>query len=162
MKVREFMVRTPAYCNPESNLGAAAEILWNRNCGILPVVNQQRKVVGVMTDRDMCIALGTRNRLPGEISVREVMSTKVYTCLDEDDVHVALETMSKARVRRLPVLNAEGILMGILSMDDIVLHTEAASSIKPTDLTQKDVVNTLKRIYGPHLPHVAEVRAAAM
>ena len=58
-------MRTPAYCGTDTNLGAAIEILWDRNCGILPVVDANQKVVGVVTDRDLCVALGTRNRLPG-------------------------------------------------------------------------------------------------
>lgn len=58
MKVKDVMVGTPASCTTETNLGAAVEVLWNQNCGILPVVNEEEKVIGVVTDRDMCIALG--------------------------------------------------------------------------------------------------------
>jgi CBS domain-containing protein len=162
MKVNNAMVRSPISCGPESNLGVAAELLWKQNCGILPVVDPQRKVVGVMTDRDMCIALGTRNRLPGQILVKEVMRPKVHTCQVDDDVHSALETMAKERVRRLPVINSQGILQGILSMDDVVLHSEAAGQVDASGLTQKDVVETLKRIYRPQVPHVLESRKAAM
>ncbi len=73
MKVRELMMGTPYHCHPESNLGAATEFMWNGNCGFLPVVGSEGKLQGVVTDRDICIALGTRNHLPGEIPVREVM-----------------------------------------------------------------------------------------
>jgi predicted transcriptional regulator len=64
MKVRDVMVGTPVWCSYETNLGAAVERLWNQDCGILPIVNSEGKVTAVATDRDICIALGTRNRLP--------------------------------------------------------------------------------------------------
>ncbi|MFZ0821281.1 MAG: CBS domain-containing protein [Candidatus Acidiferrales bacterium] len=162
MKVKDAMVGSPVSCGPESNLGVAAELLWNQNCGILPVVNPERKVVGVMTDRDMCIALGTRNCLPGQIAVKEVMTSKVHSCQVDDDVHSALETMAKGRVRRLPVLDSQGTLQGILSMDDVVLHTQGASQANVAGLTQKDVVETLKRIYRPQVMQVVESQKAAM
>src|SRR5215472_3101523 len=125
MKVKDVMMRTAASCTPETNVGAAVEILWNRNCGILPVVDSRQKVIAVVTDRDLCIALGTRNCLPGEITVGQVASGKLFTCKSEDQVRSALATMGETKVRRLPVVNAEGRLEGILSMDDIVVHSES-------------------------------------
>jgi CBS domain-containing protein len=162
MKVKDAMVRSPISCSPNSNLGVAAELLWKQNCGILPVVNAERRVVGIMTDRDMCIALGTRNLLPGQILVKEVMTGKVHSCKLEEDVHSALETMARERVRRLPVIDNKGLLQGILSMDDVVLHVEGASQMNATGLTQKDVVDTLKRIYRPQVPQIVESLKVAM
>lgn len=97
MYVKDVMVGTPAFCRPETNLGAAAEILWNRNCGILPIVDAQEQVIGVVTDRDLSIAMGTRNRLPGEISVGEVSSGKVHSCQPNDEISSALNTMGERR-----------------------------------------------------------------
>src|ERR1700732_307169 len=71
MKVNEVMTKTPYYCQPETNLGSATELMWNANCGFLSVEAQNGKVIGVITDRDICIALGTRSRLPGDIAVGE-------------------------------------------------------------------------------------------
>jgi CBS domain-containing protein len=161
MKAQDVMMRTPAFCNPETNLGAAVEILWNRNCGMLPVVDAQQKVVGVVTDRDLCVALGTRNRLPGEINVGEVASGKVYFCRPEDDIHAALETMAKQKVRRLAVLNQHGTLEGILSMDDVVLHAEAWGPGRTIELSHGEIVETLRRVYGPQLPQVVSHAIAA-
>jgi CBS domain-containing protein len=162
MKVQDAMMRTPAYCSPETNLGAATELLWNRNCGILPIVDAQQKVVGVVTDRDICVALGTRNRLPGEITVAEVATGQVYSCRAQDDIHAALETMARNQVRRLPVINRDGLLEGILSMDNVVLHAESGGSGRGAGLSHGEIVNTLQRIYGPQLPQVVESRAAAV
>jgi CBS domain-containing protein len=159
MKVVDVMMRTAASCSREMNLGAAVEILWNRNCGILPVVDAEQKVIGVITDRDVCIALGTRNRLPGEITVGELASGKLCACRPQDDIRSALALIAEAKVRRLPVLTADGKLEGILSMDDIVGHAEARGKTA-NELSNDDVVETLKAIYRPHLPEVIKRNAA--
>ncbi len=161
MRVQDVMMRTPAFCSPETNLGAAVEILWNRNCGMLPIVDSQQKVVGVVTDRDLCVALGTRNRLPGDIRVSEVASGDIYSCRPEDDIHAALETMAKQKVRRLAVINKTGSLEGILSMDDVVLHAEAGGVGRTTELPHAEIVDTLRQVYGPQLPQVISRAIAA-
>lgn len=161
MKVKDVMVGTPASCTSEANLGSAVEILWKQNCRILPIVDAQQKVVGVVTDRDVSIALGTRNRLPGEITVGQVASGNVFSCKPDDDVRTALATMGEAKVRRLPVISASGKLEGILSMDDVVLHSEAKIPGRTPQLSHDDVVETLKKLYRPELPRVVPQKAAA-
>jgi CBS domain-containing protein len=161
MKVKDVMMRTPASCEATTNLGAAVEILWNRNCGILPVIDSQGNVLGVVTDRDLCIALGTRNQLLGDVTVGQVVSGKVFTCKPDDDIRDALNTMAREKVRRLPVVNDAGQLEGILSMDDIVLHSEGGIAGKASELSHDTVVNTLKQLYIPELPVVARQKAAA-
>lgn len=161
MKVQDVMMRTPACCSPETNLGAAVELLWTRNCGMLPIVDAKKKVIGVVTDRDLCVALGTRNRRPGETTVGEVATGDAYICHGEDDIHDALQEMARHRVRRLPVVDEQGVLVGILSMDDVVLHTEGGIWARSAELSDKDVVKTLRQIYGPKLPQVVQTRAAA-
>lgn len=161
MKVKDVMMRTPASCEATTNLGAAVEILWNRNCGILPILNSQGKVLGVVTDRDLCIAMGTRNQLPGDVTVGQVVSGKVFTCKPDDDIRDALNTMAREKVRRLPVINDAGQLEGILSMDDIVLHSEGGIAGKASELSHDTVVNTLKQLYIPELPVVLRQKAAA-
>ena len=160
MKVQDAMMGTPIHCSPETNLGSAIELLWERNCGILPIVDAKKKVIGIVTDRDLCVALGTRNRLPGEITVGEVANGKVYSCRGQDDIHTALQTMANRRVRRLPVVNQEGVLEGILSMDNIVLHTESSGWGHRAELSNEEVVETLRQIYGPLVPQAVEAHAA--
>jgi len=160
MKVRDVMVETPAYCANDMNLGTAVEILWIFNCGFLPVVDSQMKVTGVITDRDICIALGTRDRLPGEITVGEVSSGKVYSCKPDDDIRAALGTMSAQKVRRLPVVDTEGKLRAILSLDDVILHTHSRRTSDSLELSSEDVVNTLKYVCAPYLPAVTRAKPA--
>jgi CBS domain-containing protein len=152
MKVKELMTATPYYCQPETNLGTATELMWKGNCGFLPVVGNDGKVFGVVTDRDICIALGTRNRLPGDIKVSEVItSQKLFYCCPDDDVHVALQAIQTGRVRRLPVITHDGVLAGIVSMDDILLKAEPMAVGKQPELSSDEIVRTYRAITQPQL-----------
>ena len=158
MKVREVMTKSPACCSSDTNLGTAAEIMWNSNCGFLPILGSQEKVVGVLTDRDMCMAMATRNRLPGDITVQEVSSGVIHSCRSEDDISAALETMKEKRVRRLPVLDTKGKLAGILSVDDLVLHAD--SEVRGS-LSSEDLVQSLKKLYSLQLRQTPEKTVTA-
>lgn len=150
MYVKEVMARVPAFCSPDTNLAAAVETMWTRNCGVLPVINAEQKVVGVITDRDIAIALGTRDRLASEIKVSDVATHKVQTCKPADDIHLALDTMAQANVRRLVVVNEQNELQGILSMDDIVLTADSRTGVRP-EISADEVLRTLQTVYGPQL-----------
>lgn len=153
MKVSQVMTGTPACCRPETNLGAAVELMWNYNCGILPIVDANEKVTGVITDRDICVALGTRSKPAGEITVGEVCpSQELLFCRPDDEVHAALHRMAEGRVRRLPVLAEEDKLVGILSMDDIVTHAQFGKRALNVELSSEDVVRILNMVYRPELP----------
>jgi len=160
MKVKEVMMGTPYHCQPETNLGSATELMWNANCGFLPVQAPDGKVIGVVTDRDICVALGTRSRLAGEVFVGEVMTSKLCSCLPDDDIHVALQTMKEGKVRRLPVIAQDGFLVGVISMDDILLRTEPMSLGKEPELSTDEVVRTYQAITQRQVPQVVAKKAA--
>jgi CBS domain-containing protein len=161
MKVNEVMMGTPYYCQAETSLGSATELMWNANCGFLPVEAPNGKVIGVITDRDICIALGTRSRLAGDIAVGEVMSGKLYSCGPDDDIHMALQTMKEGKVRRLPVIAQKGSLVGVISMDDILLRTEPMSMGKEPELSSDEVVRAYRAITQRQVPQVVAKQAAA-
>jgi CBS domain-containing protein len=160
MKVADVMMRTPASCTADTNLAAAVEILWNRNCGMLPIVNREGKVTGVITDRDICIALGTRNRPAVEITAGEVQPGKLFSCNADDDIHTALAIISGAKVRRLPVIDNQGRLQGILSLDDVVLHANGSAAGRVPELSSNEVIEYMKRVYQSGLPELAHQRVA--
>ena len=159
MRVVEIMMGTPYFCQPETNLGSAAELMWKGNCGFLPVVGSEGKVVGVITDRDICIALGTRGRPSGEVTVADVMSRNVYSCAPEDDVRAALAAMCEGRVRRLPVIAKEGGLVGVISMDDVLPRAE--SPAQAGALSSEEIVNAFRAINTHQLSLVVAKHAAA-
>jgi CBS domain-containing protein len=150
MKVKDLMTREPRTCSPDTTLAAAAHLMWDGDCGILPVVDDG-ELVGVVTDRDMYIALATQNARASYLRVGAVATKTVATCDPEDDVHAALATMKQARVRRLPVLGFGRTVMGILSMNDILRVAGAGG-----DVSDEDVVATLQAICAHHhpTPHV--------
>ena len=156
MKVRDIMVKTPVFCRPDTNLAAATEKMWVHDCGMLPVVDDTLGVVGVITDRDICISLGTRNQKASDVLVRDVTSGKLHACSPEEEIHSALGTMEKGGVRRLPVVNREGKLMGVLSMGDITLHAQKTDGKKMPDLSSDDVVETYQGIRVRQTPALAE------
>jgi CBS domain-containing protein len=154
MKVQDVMVKGVRFCDPDTNLATVTKIFWEQGCGALPVVENGR-VIGMITDRDVSIALGTRNARAGETFVREVALPKVFFCLPQDDVHAALDTMRAQQVRRLPVVDHKGALAGILTLDDIVLF---AGENATDELSYADVVDTMKSIYE----HPGPARALAV
>lgn len=161
MKVKDVMMGTPYYCQLDTNVGSAAELMWVGNCGFVPVMGANGKIVGVVTDRDICIALGTRNRLPGDVTVGEVMSSRLFACSPEDDVHLALRTMQEGGVRRLPVIVENGTLVGVISMDDLLLRAEATGIGKRPELSTEEVVKTYRAIDQRRVPQIVLARGAA-
>ena len=152
MKVKEVMMRTPYYVPLEANLGVATELMWKGNCGFLPVVDAAKKVCGVVTDRDICVALGTRNQTAGEVRVEEVVQRKVYACNADDDIHVALQTMREGHVRRLPVVDFNGHLAGVVSMDDLLFRAEPNRAGNEPELSADEVVRGYRTIMNKDLP----------
>lgn len=144
--VRDLMQCSPKSCQPNTNLAEVIGLLWSCGCGALPVVDSAGRVVGIITDRDICVALGTRDRRPSELVAGQVMSRNVATCLTGDDIHTALKTMRSRRIRRLPVLGEHGRLEGVLCMSDLTLAARHDDGSKPA-LSYEDVMSTLKGIY---------------
>jgi len=151
MKIQDVMINNVRFCSPEMNLATVAEILWKAGCGTLPVVENGR-VVGMITDRDIAIALGTRNVKASETIVRDVSLPKLFSTTAGEDVHAALRTMGVQKVRRLPVVDSKGALEGIVCLDDIVLFAQERGV-----LSYSDVVTTLKAI----CEHTSAVQAVA-
>jgi len=152
MKVKEIMTGEPRFCDLNASLGEAAKTMWETNCGILPVVKDGKELVGLITDRDICMAVAMRDCSPTAVSAEQVITGTVYSVAPEDDVQKALEVMQEHKVRRLPVVSAEGDLQGMLSMNDIVLKAEKEPGKKALAIPYADVVNTYKAICAHPLP----------
>ncbi len=152
MKVREVMNHDVMVCDMDMDLSQAGEIMVAANCGILPVVDAERKVIGVVTDRDLCLALATADRKASEMKIREVTDGKVVTCHQGNDVRDALRVMADFRVRRVPVVDDEGRLEGILCLDDIALRARPFESEGFTGPFFSDIATTLRAVCEPRNP----------
>ena len=161
MKVKELMTPNAKVCTLTDSLADAARLMWDADCGIIPVVAEGGKVVGLITDRDICMAGMIKARNESNIAVEDVISGKVFACKPEDDVHRALDIMRENKVRRLPVVAADGKPEGILSLNDVVLKAEETKDKKAPELSYGDVVNTYKSICQHRLPmQQAQAKAA--
>jgi CBS domain-containing protein len=152
MKVKDVMTSEVKCCSLDTNLAAVAKIMWEDDCGAVPVIDDRSTVVGMITDRDICIAAATRSRLEGEIPVRDVISTTLHACRPGDDVHAAMDTMKKQQVRRLPVVGQDGRLTGLISLQDIALQARPS---KGSDIRADEVLDTFIAITAASQPRVA-------
>lgn len=144
MNVSDVMTTAVASCAPETNLAAAAMMMWDADCGMLPVIHEDGRVIGVVTDRDITMAVATKSSPASQILVREVLSGRLFGCSGADDLRAALAIMETEKIRRLPVLNADGRLQGMLSINDVILHAEPGSDLAA------HLIRTLKSICGRH------------
>jgi CBS domain-containing protein len=133
MNVEQIMNREVKACSPHSPVEDAVRIMWDNDCGCVPVVDETNSVVGMLTDRDVCMAAWSRGRTLAEMPVSTVMSTRVYACSPMDSIESAEETMKRQRIRRLPVLGAGKRLIGILSLNDIAREWHASTNGIPSE-----------------------------
>jgi CBS domain-containing protein len=145
MTAKDLMTSNVKSCRADADLATVAKIMWDCDCGTVPVVNEERKVIGMITDRDICIAAATRSTAPANIRVREVMSGDIHKCFSKDDVSTVLKTMKERRVRRLPVLDQQERLVGIVSLNDVVLRADCRSG---GEVPGDEFLATLKSICG--------------
>ena len=150
MRVENIMTKDVSSCDAGTNAAVAAEIMWSRSCGALPIVEDGNRVIGIVTDRDLFIALGTTNRKPAELPVGEIMKRDLSVCSPGDDVRSALRTMAERQLHRLPVVDRSGALTGILSLDDIVLSADGGG------FSNEDIIRTMKTI-SDHQVHPTAV-----
>jgi len=119
MKVDQVMTSDAVYCRAGESLARAAQLMWDRDCGCVPVVDHEKRVIGMVTDRDVCMAALHRGRPLHELVVSDAMATVPVTVGPEETVVVAQDVMRRARVRRLPVTDVTGKLVGVLSLHDL-------------------------------------------
>ena len=145
MKVESVMSKEVGRCLQSETLNEAARVMWERDCGIVPIVESREtgRVVGVITDRDICVAAYTQGRRLAEIPITEVMAKRVVSCRPSDELKAAEQLMRRAQVHRLPVVDASDQLVGLLSLADIARATTRG---KPADVTAGEVGETLAAI----------------
>ena len=162
MIVEDLMTRNPASVRPQHELALAAQLMWDRDCGVLPVTDESRKVIGMITDRDICMATWSRARAPNAILVAEAMSRDVILCRPEDTISRAESIMRTNQVRRLPVTGPGQQLLGILSLADIARAAEVAPKLAADpDISGNGLVATLGAICTTPAPSIPRARAGA-
>ena len=151
MKVRQLMTTDVAMCVADDSASQAARLMWERDCGFVPVVESRQDpcVVGVVTDRDVCMAAYTKNRPLDQIRLRELMSTALHTCRAGENVAAADDIMRRAQVRRLPVVDDAGRLVGVVSLADIAREAARRGGARRSGVSLSDVGKTVAVIDRP-------------
>ena len=154
MKVSELMTTEVRACHPHDALNRAAQLMWENDCGAIPVIDASGKVIGILTDRDICMAAYTRGIPLAHARVENAMSLEVCTCIANDTVANAADQMRQRQVRRLPVIDDDGVLIGVLSLSDIVREAERNRASKSRKRPMKDgeLIETIGAISVPVRP----------
>jgi CBS domain-containing protein len=147
MKVRNVMTDNVETCREDDTLDAAAMKMWNRDCGAVPIVTSDGRVAGIVTDRDICMALVTQNRLANQIRTGEIMARSIYSINENDNVDDAIDLMRDYKIRRIPVVDVDQKLVGILSLSDIVTHADKHKGKK--HISNKDALKAVKAVSEP-------------
>jgi CBS domain-containing protein len=155
MRVEELMTQMPATCTRDSSCAEAARIMWDCDCGSVPVVDDRGRAIGIVTDRDICMAALFHGSPLSAISIAEVMSGDLCICHAGDDVREAERLMTQRQVRRLPVTDDTGALIGILSLGDVAQGVgRNGQASRPEGV---DLVTTIAAISEPRTDHHASV-----
>jgi CBS domain-containing protein len=148
VKVDELMSRNVQRCAPSDSMHRAAQIMYERDCGCVTVMGRDGHLHGIVTDRDICLAAYRSEKPLKDIKIEEEMSRDLATCSPHADVLDAEELMRKHHVRRLPVIDEHGTLVGILTLTDIAL-----AALKTEEIRPQEVFRTLAAVAAPGAAH---------
>ncbi len=151
MKVSELMTTDVQTCWINEPLDRSAKLMWESDCGSVPVLDQNGRVVGMITDRDVCMAAYTQAQPLARILVSQAMSAELHSCKPEEDLDKVEKRMRSQQVRRLPVVDDEGHLRGILSLADIAQRAakEAKAKAGTRQVSFAEVGETLAAVTAP-------------
>jgi CBS domain-containing protein len=150
MRVKQLMTGQVESCRSSQSLSDAARIMWERDCGFVPVTAEDGPaLMGVITDRDICMATFTQGRAPGDIAIGSVMTRELHTCRPTDDIATAADLMRKAQVHRLPVVDARGDLLGVISLADIARESAQEARAGSAEVSASEVGRTVEAIRQP-------------
>lgn len=122
--VRDIMTTNVKVVNPQANLRDIAQIMKDENVGVVPVVDEERRLLGVITDRDLVVRALTQSRSPLEVRARDVMSTDIEAVTPDEEVRDVLDLMADRQVRRIPVVDRDDHLLGLVSISDIATRAD--------------------------------------
>jgi CBS domain-containing protein len=151
VKVKDLMHKDVKSCSVQDALNAAERQMWENDCGCVPVLDDNSRVVGIVTDRDVCMAAYFQNRPITEIRIADAMSNQIFSCGEDDAIETAEKAMREHQIRRLPVIDEGGSILGILSLNDIALEAEheRRSAKGRKEVKSEEVAATLAAVCEP-------------
>lgn len=149
MRVHEIMSKPAVSCRTIDMINRAAQLMWDHDCGMVPVLDEAGKVAGVLTDRDVCMAAYTEGKRLQDIPVSHAMASNIYCCRADDPLENAERLMSEGQFRRLPVVDAEGRPVGVISLADIARY---AANHSTEDDGALEIIKSIAFISQPRRP----------
>ena len=152
MLVKQIMSQPVATCTPDSTLSQAAQLMWDYDCGVLPIVDGEGRAVAMLTDRDVCMAAYTQGKPLEEIHVRTAMSKDLFSCGPEDALTDAERILQQRQIRRIPVLDADRRPVGMLSLNDLArmaLQQHPSAPGMVDGVSSSSVARTLAAVCSP-------------
>lgn len=149
MNVDEIMTTDIHWCNQNTSLNEIASQMWEYNCGVIPIVDHESKPIGMITDRDIAMSCTLNHKAPWELDASTVLGNRgLFTCSQNDSLDSALAIMKDNKIRRLPVTDNDGFLVGLLSIDDVISRSKNTKAAK--ELSYENTMNTLKAVSFQH------------
>lgn len=124
MQCLQVMKHDFEYVGPDDNIHTAARKMRDKDIGFLPVVDEDRRPIGTLTDRDITVRVAAEDARPSNVGVREVMTTELVTCKATDDLRVAEERMASNRKSRIICCDDDGKIVGVISLSDVIEREE--------------------------------------
>ena len=119
MEIREVMTEHPQCCDMNASANDAARIMWERDCGAVPITDESGRVAGIVTDRDICMAAYFQGLALSDIRLADIMTRRPCTFSEDGDLRAAEQLMQEHQIRRLPIVDRGGSLVGIVSLADV-------------------------------------------
>ena len=158
MRIKEVMTESPQSCRVGDSANEAARIMWERDCGVVPIIDHAGKVAGIVTDRDICMAAYFQGLPLSQIAVASIMCPDVSTCSRDADLADAERLMQERQIHRVPVVDEGGRLLGMLSLSDVARGVKRSGALVQKNGEAQELLQTVARISEPRTrPHQARV-----
>ncbi|HEY6728193.1 MAG TPA: CBS domain-containing protein [Polyangiaceae bacterium] len=127
MQVQDVMSTPAVCCSIDATLDVAARLMWEADCGAIPVVDRDGRLAGILTDRDICMACYTQGKRPSDIGVVSVMAQDVVTSRPDDSLEMLERVLGQHQVRRVPVVDETKRPIGVISMNNLARHAASVN-----------------------------------
>jgi CBS domain-containing protein len=149
MRVKDLMTQPPSTCNIHETANDAAKLMWEHDCGIIPVVDDEGRLAGVVTDRDVCMAAYFQGRRLTDIPIDAFMTRELVSCHAEDALPHAQQLMMDRQIHRVPVVDQQGAPIGILSLSDLAREVVRAGNGRHAGDPSDALLHTVAAVSRP-------------
>jgi CBS domain-containing protein len=155
MKIEDIMTRDVRSCFPEESLSSAAQIMWEADCGAVPVVDKEQRVIGMITDRDICMASHLQGVPLRDATVASAMARDIKCCGPHDTPATVQAIMVQNKIRRVPVIDAERRLIGVVTLSDMANVLQTSQTLGGDGMTWTALAHTFAAVCEPRVPRYA-------